>query len=99
MGRRGRPDARDCGADRMTSLPAELVVVWLLYTAAAAAMFVTYSRVPVHELYHVSHGGLAGGASRVLVFSNFSAALVAIAMLALLAGPMPDRLSARAARR
>jgi hypothetical protein len=63
----------------------EVAVVWLMFLADAVAMFVTYSRVPASELYHVSHSGLAGGASRVLVFSNFSVALVAIAVLLVLA--------------
>jgi hypothetical protein len=48
------------------------------------AICVTYSRVPPAELYHVSRAGLAGGASRVLVFSNFPVALVAIAILGVL---------------
>jgi hypothetical protein len=51
----------------------------------------TYSRVAPHELYHVSDGGLAGGASRVLVFLNFPTALMAIAVLAL----VTDRLGPR----
>jgi hypothetical protein len=55
--------------------------VWLLFALDAVAIFVTYSRVPAHDLYHVSHSGVAGGASRVLVFSNFSTALAAIALL------------------
>src|SRR5947208_781004 len=78
-------------SDGRARLPLELVVVWLLFVVDAAAMLVTYSRVPARGLYHVSHSGLAGGASRVLVFSNFSTALAAIAILALLA----DRLLGR----
>ena len=83
--------------DAAASLPLEFGVVWLLFFATAVEMFVTYSRLPERQLYHVSGSGLAGGASRVLVFSNFSTALVAIAMLAVLADRMPDRLSAAAA--
>ena len=79
-------------SDERAPLPLEVAVVWLLFVVDAAAIFVTYSRVPAHELYHVSHGGLAGGASRVLVFSNFSTALAAIAILALLADRLPSRL-------
>ena len=71
-------------------LPMEVVAVWAMYLLVAVAMFVTYSRIPARELYHVSHSGVEGGASRVLVFSNYSFALVAIAVLAILA----DRLSA-----
>ena len=56
--------------------------VWTLYALDALAILVTYSRVPPHELYHVSHSGLVGGASRTVVFLNFSTALAAIAVLA-----------------
>jgi hypothetical protein len=84
-------DAPSGTQDRAISLPLEVGLVWLLFLIVGVEMFVTYSRLPASELYHVSHGGLAGGASRVLVFSNFSTALVAIAVLALLA----DRLQAR----
>jgi hypothetical protein len=73
-------------------LPLEIGVVWLLFLVDAAAMIVTYSRVPANELYHVSGTGLTGGASRVLVFSNFSTALAAIAVLLVLA----DRAQGRA---
>ena len=78
-------------SDGRAPLPLELVVVWLLFVVDAVAILVTYSRVPAHELYHVSHSGLAGGASRVVVFSNFSTALAAIAILALLADRLPGR--------
>ena len=40
-------------------LPLELVVVWLLFVVDAVAMLVTYSRVPAHELYHVSLAAIA----------------------------------------
>jgi hypothetical protein len=75
-------------------LPLEVVVVWALYAIVAFAIVVTYSRIPAHELYHVSHSGLAGGAGRALVFANFSTALVALAVLAVVF----DRLSGRVAR-
>ena len=63
----------------------EVWVVWGLYGLAASAIFATYSRLPVAELYHVSHGGPSGGAGRVLVFLNFSTALASIAIVAVLA--------------
>jgi len=66
--------------------------VWPLLVAVAAEILVTYSRLPARELYHVSGSGLSGGASRVLVFSNFPTALAAIVVLALVA----DRMSSRA---
>lgn len=79
------------------SLPLEIWAVWLLYLADAVAIFVTYTRVPARELYHVSNSGLEGGASRVLVFSNYSAALVAIVVLAILADRFPSRATAAVA--
>jgi hypothetical protein len=68
----------------VAELPGEIVAVWTLYVSVTAAIVVTYSRVPARELYHVSRSGFAGGASRALVFANFSTALVAIAILAVL---------------
>ena len=68
----------------VAELPGEIVAVWTLYVSVTAAIVVTYTRVPARELYHVSHSGLAGGASRALVFANFSTALAALAMLAVL---------------
>jgi hypothetical protein len=60
----------------------EPLVVWLLLAAVAAAIWVTYARLPARELYHVSGTGFGGGASRALVFLNFPAALIAIAIVA-----------------
>jgi hypothetical protein len=71
--------------------PLEVLVVWSLFFADAIAMFVTYSRLPPGKLYHVSGSGIEGGASRVVVFANYSAALVAIPVVAIVA----DRLSRR----
>jgi hypothetical protein len=68
-----------------------VLVVWLLLLADAIAMFVTYSRLPPSQLYHVSGSGIEGGASRVAVFANYSTALVAIPVVAIAA----DRLSRR----
>jgi hypothetical protein len=80
--------------DRPAGLPLEVLVVWSVYALVTCAIVVTYSRVPAHELYHVSHSGLAGGLGRALVFANFSTALVAIAVLAVVF----DRLSGRGVR-
>jgi hypothetical protein len=74
-------------------LPREIVAVWLLYLVDATVMLVTYTRLPARELYHVSGTGLTGGLSRVLSFSNFSTALVAIAILALLADRTRSRVT------
>ena len=62
------------------------------FVVVAAEILITYSRVPARELYHVSGHGLSGGASRVLVFSNFPTALVAIGVIAILADRIPSRL-------
>ena len=71
---KGKPEA----------LPLEVAVVWALFLLDAAAILVTYSRLPARELYHVSGSGLEGGLSRVLVDSNFPVALVSIAILVVL---------------
>jgi hypothetical protein len=61
----------------------EPLVVWILLGVVATAIVVTYSRVPVHDLYHVSGTGLRGGAGRALAFLDFPAALVALGVLAI----------------
>jgi hypothetical protein len=71
--------------------PLEVAVVWALFAVVAAEILVTYSRLPPHELYHVSGSGLTGGASRALVFVNFPLALVAIPILAVLFPLLPGR--------
>ena len=55
----------------------EALAVWLLFGLVALEILHTYARVPPEELYHVT-----GGISRVIVFLNFPAALVAIAIVA-----------------
>jgi hypothetical protein len=77
--------------DEPSGLPAEIVLVWVLFAVVTCEILVTYSRLPASELYHVSGSGLEGGLSRALVFTNFPTALVALAVLALLFGRM-DRL-------
>jgi hypothetical protein len=79
-----RRDASGPPARRRT-LPLELVAVWGLFAFVAVGILVTYSRLPLSELYHVSGSGLTGGLSRVLVFLNFPLALVAIPILVFLA--------------
>lgn len=59
--------------------------VWMLWGLATAAIVVTYSRVSPDDLYHVSHGGIAGGLGRALVFVNYPIALVALAIAAIAA--------------
>ncbi len=63
---------------------AELGIVWALYAVVTVEIFVTYSRLPWNELYHVTGSGIEGGASRALLFLNFPVALAAIAVLLVL---------------
>jgi hypothetical protein len=73
---------------------AEIWAIWALLAVDGVALFVTYSRLPTSQLYHVSNSGLWGGASRLLVFLCFPTALAAIGML----GPLADRVRGRLAR-
>src|SRR5437763_15764031 len=61
----------------------ETQLVWTLFAVVAVEVLATYARIPSHELYHVSGGGLALGAGRALVFLNYPVALVGIAVLGL----------------
>src|SRR5262249_57225958 len=69
----------------------EPLAVWLLFGVVALEILVTYTRVPAEELYHVTGSGLVGGLSRVIVFLNFPAALVAIAIVAVAYPHLPHR--------
>lgn len=69
----------------------EVYVVWLLFALAAVAVFVTYWRLPPSELWKVTHSGLAGGAGRAFVFLSYSAALAAIAVVAIVVDRLQDR--------
>jgi hypothetical protein len=79
----------------LPGVPAEILLVWLLFAVVAVEIIVTYSRLPARELYHVSGSGLEGGASRALVFVNFPLALVTIVIVSVFAEWLPDG-SARA---
>ena len=76
---------------------AEAVAVWIFFGVVAVAVWITYARLPVGELYNVSDNGVAAGAGRALVFLNYPTALVAIAVLALVAERLPGRLALVAA--
>jgi Tol biopolymer transport system component len=71
---------------RQPPLAREVVAVWLLFAVVAAEVFATYSRLQLRELYHVSGTGPAAGLGRALVFLNFPTALVALPILAFVAG-------------
>jgi hypothetical protein len=70
---------------------AEVIAVWTGYGLVAAAILVTYARLPLDELYNVSGTGFEAGAGRVLVFAGYPTALVALAVLAVVV----DRLRTR----
>jgi len=72
----------------------EVYVVWLLFALAAVAVLVTYWRLPPSELWKVTHSGLAGGAGRAFVFLSYSAALAAIAVVAIVVDRLGDRRAA-----
>ncbi len=77
---------------RLAPPQGEALVVWALMALLVAAVFVTYWRLPAKDLYHTSVEGLAGGAGRALVQTNFpSVSLVAIALALIAASTLPSR--------
>jgi len=56
-------------------------LIWLLYCLVAAAIVITYWRLPVSDFYHVSVEGLRGALGRALVFTNFPLGITAIALV------------------
>jgi hypothetical protein len=75
----------------------EVVAVLGLFALVALAIFSTYARLPAEALYHTSGSGLAGGASRVLVFVGFPFALVAVALAWITAARVRSALAVAAA--
>jgi hypothetical protein len=71
--------------------------VWALAGGWLVAVLVTYSRLPPAQLYHVSGSGIRGALSRVVVELNFPLALIALAVLATVAGRLPRRVRPGAA--
>lgn len=61
----------------------QLVVLWGALAVVTVEIFVTYTRTPVHELYHVRHGGSGEGLARALAFVGFPGGLIALAALPL----------------
>lgn len=68
--------------------------MWVVLGLVAVAVFVTYARLPPDVLYLTTFEGLAGGASRTLVYLNYPVALIALGILPLAV----DRLLPRAPR-
>jgi hypothetical protein len=69
----------------------EPLAVWGMYGLMALAIFITYSRLPASDFYHVSGSRISGGASRVLVYLNFPVAFTAIALLGFALSSLIDR--------
>ncbi|HEY3207228.1 MAG TPA: hypothetical protein VGJ58_09780 [Gaiellaceae bacterium] len=65
----------------VANLAHPLPATWALVAVFGVLTFVTYTRVPPEQLYNVSREGIAGGASRTLVYLNFPVAFVAIGVL------------------
>ena len=61
---------------------AEVIAVWTGYALVALAILITYTRLPIDELYNVSGSSLSDAAGRVVVFAGYPMALVALAILA-----------------
>ncbi len=59
----------------------ETFAVWAMYGVVSVAIFASYSLISPAEMYHVSHRGIAGGASRLLMFFNYSLSLAALSLL------------------
>lgn len=64
-------------------LTAHQLAIWGLFLVDAAAIAITYARVPLSNLFHVSESGLRGGLGRALVYTNFPASLAALALIGL----------------
>ena len=56
-----------------------------------ATLIVTYTRLPVEELYRVDVGGFWGALGRALVLVNFPIALVALALVPIALDALPPR--------
>jgi hypothetical protein len=74
-----------------TTPQGEALATWALWALVLVAILVTYSRLEPEELYHVSHEGIAGGFSRVLIELNFPISLVAIAIALVALAALPRR--------
>jgi hypothetical protein len=69
----------------------EALATWAAWGLVAAAVAVTYARLPVEELYRTDEGGLGGGLGRALTLVNFPIALAAIALTLVALDALPRR--------
>ena len=77
--------------DRSRVPQGEALATWALWALVLLAILVTYSRLGPEELYHVSHEGIVGGLSRVVIELNFPLSLIAIALTLVALGALPRR--------
>jgi len=82
------PAGGTCDATRVR-LAREIAAVWALAGVSLVAVLVTYARLPRAQLYNVSGTGIRGGLSRAVIELNFPVGLVALAVLAVVAGRLP----------
>lgn len=75
---RPEPDATALEDSRGT-VQGDVLATWAIWMVLLGAMAVTYARLDIADLYNVSHAGVAGAVSRLLVQLNYPIALVAIA--------------------
>jgi hypothetical protein len=59
----------------------EAFALWGLFALVAVEIFVTYTRTPVRELYHVTRGGTTAGAHASFGFLGHAAALMSLGVL------------------
>ena len=76
-------------ADRGGS--AESLAVWALLSVVGIEIFVTYTRIPVRELYHVRSGGLGAGVSRLLAYVGFPVGPIVVAVVGVVVDRVPRR--------
>ena len=67
----------------------EAGAAWAVWVLLLVVVAVTYWRLPVAELYRVSHGGAAGGLGRALVLANYPISLMAIALVLIAVDVLP----------
>ena len=59
------------------------LAIWAMWGVVAAAVFVTYARLPARDFYNVTGSGITGGAARDLVLLGWPVSLAIMALLAL----------------
>ena len=73
------------GGERRSGI-ADVLLIWAILGLAVVGVLTTYTRTPVHELYHVTVGGIAGGAAPTVGYLSFPVGLAAVAILPIVLG-------------